>query len=681
MGRLVEQPIPYLFNGVSRQPSVVRLPSQVEEAENLSMSVVTGGFSKRASIRHLSNISTVALSGNVVVHGIDRSANEKYIVILTNNDLVVYDALTGAQKTVNFPDGKSYLSAAITGNTQFALTSIADYTLITNRTVITELDTATTGTITGVVEKFSDLPSTVVTGAIYKVTGEATELDDYYVIGNAAANAWVETVNPNGQNSFKSTKMPHVLVKETSGDFTFKKATWKSRAVGDSTLVPAPTFIGKSVQDITFYKDRLVFLADENVIFGQAGDYFNFWPQKATEVLDSDPIDVGNTTSTVALLKWAVPFRQSLFTTSDNVQFEVSQQERLTPGTASMDPSTFYKTSPNCKPVAIGNSLYFPSSDGNYGIVFEYFYDDSTITNTAADATKHVLGYIPNNIIQLAVDPPSQTLFALSAEDRDSIYAYNYYMKGEERVQSAWHRWNVGLDGVIQGILCMDSKLYIIVKRGASGFIETIKVSGESKDPYLPCEIKLDRRVTKTSGTYDAVNDWTTWTLPYAHLNDVIAVFGDGGLAGDLVPITYPASTTIRANGNHATGTIYIGLRYTSLGELSKIHYRNQDQSSVITGRLQLKTITLSYKDSGYFKVIVTPEFRDPIEYEFTGRIVGSGNNLVGSLAIEEEGRFRFPVYSKADTVKIEIQSDSYLPFTINNAAWTGFFNEISRQE
>jgi len=46
MGRLVEQPIPYLFNGVSRQPSVVRLPSQVEEAENLSMSVVTGGISQ-----------------------------------------------------------------------------------------------------------------------------------------------------------------------------------------------------------------------------------------------------------------------------------------------------------------------------------------------------------------------------------------------------------------------------------------------------------------------------------------------------------------------------------------------------------------------------------------------------------------------------------------------------------
>ena len=47
MGKLTEGRLPSLFGGVSRQPDAVRRPEQVETADNVLLSVTTGGFEKR----------------------------------------------------------------------------------------------------------------------------------------------------------------------------------------------------------------------------------------------------------------------------------------------------------------------------------------------------------------------------------------------------------------------------------------------------------------------------------------------------------------------------------------------------------------------------------------------------------------------------------------------------------
>ena len=53
MGKLVEQSIKTMYQGVSRQPDPVRLPGQVEEADNILVSIVTGGIENRPASRHI----------------------------------------------------------------------------------------------------------------------------------------------------------------------------------------------------------------------------------------------------------------------------------------------------------------------------------------------------------------------------------------------------------------------------------------------------------------------------------------------------------------------------------------------------------------------------------------------------------------------------------------------------
>ncbi len=55
----VEQTIPTLFNGVSRQPAKVRLTSQSQECDNLYPSVDTGGVTRRPPTHHVAELTAL----------------------------------------------------------------------------------------------------------------------------------------------------------------------------------------------------------------------------------------------------------------------------------------------------------------------------------------------------------------------------------------------------------------------------------------------------------------------------------------------------------------------------------------------------------------------------------------------------------------------------------------------
>ena len=104
MAQLVEQSIKTLYQGVSRQPDAVRLPGQVEDAENVTFSVVTGGFTSRSSTSHICEVPSISDSEEVSVHAYSRDNTEQYLVLVKNNSLQVLD-LFGNEYDVSKPDG------------------------------------------------------------------------------------------------------------------------------------------------------------------------------------------------------------------------------------------------------------------------------------------------------------------------------------------------------------------------------------------------------------------------------------------------------------------------------------------------------------------------------------------------------------------------------------------------
>jgi hypothetical protein len=773
MGKLIEQSIKTLYQGVSRQPDPVRLPGQVEEADNILVSVVTGGFESRPSSRHVTTMPNLSPTALPAVHSYSRDALERYVVLIEDGDMTIYD-LDGVQKTVNFPDGKGYLQGA---RDNFSFVTIADYTIVANSSKTVQmvpnsytpphrglincrvtnsssdysielyLESTQTWTTIWSVSLTTAYSNTELSANIYAnlslpagftatkmsdtIVIEGTEAfrlrhngsdptygpwtmtdvvgkreylpieapDDYYIAVGENIDAelygywakfdvdqggWVETFDPYEDNEFDATTMPHWLVREANGTFTFKQGEYKDRLCGDIETVPNPDFVGKEITSVVFHRNRLGFVSGETIFFSQSGKYFTFWPDFSTQSLDSDAFGLTASAETVNELKHAVGFRKSLFLTSNKAQFEVSGGQFLSPSTASVDLSTTYLTEEKCRPITLGNTLYFAAKSGRDALVFEYQYDDNSVSNVASDVTLHALSYIPAPIELMTGDSTNDMLVLLCSEERSSLYVYKMYVDVDTKAQSAWTRWTYGEGSDIKWAAVIDGELYVIIARNGEVFMERTFLRYELSNENHPYQVNMDRQVQIT-GVYDAATNLTTWTLPYRHNQNITAVLSTDfpiGLVGEVMTVNYTTDYEFTAVGNYSAGRAIIGTVFTSRVKLSKLYPRDPQnlRKTITSGRFQLRNVSLNFKDSGYFKVRITPEFRNSREFEFTGRIVGSGYSRIGIPAIPALGDFRVPVMTRADTVDIEIINDSEKPMNITSIDYVGFFNELTRQ-
>lgn len=134
---LLSQTIERLTDGVSQRPPQQRSPSQGTEQIN-GLSSLAEGLLKRPHSLHIAKLvpsddANFAGYGSAHIHTVDRTAAERYRVIMVDGDLRVFDAVTGLEHDVTFPDGKTYLDCNNASQDLRAVT-VGDFTFITNRT-------------------------------------------------------------------------------------------------------------------------------------------------------------------------------------------------------------------------------------------------------------------------------------------------------------------------------------------------------------------------------------------------------------------------------------------------------------------------------------------------------------------------------------------------------------------
>ena len=333
---------------------------------------------------------------------------------------------------------------------------------------------------------------------------------------------------------------------------------------------PQPTFVGKAITDVGFWNNRMALLADENTYLGESGDVLDMWAQKATQVLDTDPIDRAASTTRVTLLQWMAVFRKKLFVTAEQAQFELSGGANgLTPDNASLDLSTNYTASLSAKPVASGDVLYLASKSPTASVIFEYFFDEGSLNNKGADVTKHIGDFIPTEIIKIAADPTSGTTFYLSSGEQNSLFAYRTFFDGDQKVQSAWGKYTFGDSesaALIHGFDVMSGYVILVIERDDGNiYLEQMSIEREVADATVLYTPLLDQRDALT-GSYDSTNDATTWTTLWEHSDDAKVVLG-ASLAepGRQPTLFYPDKFTLALATVTAGQTVIInGLTFTA---------------------------------------------------------------------------------------------------------------------
>ena len=483
--------------------------------------------------------------------------------------------------------------------------------------------------------------------------------DDYYV--KFSNGVWKETVEPNVLIDIDAATLPHKLSKLPSGDFQFDQVSYADRKVGNDDTNPYPSFIGYTLADIFFHRNRLGLLADENVIFARAGEFtdFDFFRKSVLAIVDSDPIDVAVSSNKVSILKHAVPFNEALLLFSDLTQFKVTADPILTPETINVASTTEFEASLIAKPASAGKYVYFATKRGAWSGMWEYFVDTDTDVNDATETTAHVPEYLRGVVTNIQASSNEDMLIAQAADDPTAIYVYRYYWSGREKLQSSWSRWT--FNGDVLGVSFNLSDIYVLIKRSNNLFLEKINLSVDDATVYTTgnFSIHLDRRVTLETGGLT--------TVPYT---DAATVYVDQ--TGKLIQVGAVAAKLANSE------KVYAGVPFTFKYQFSEPVLK-QDNKPITTGQLHIRNYAVVYNKTAYFTVSVTPLKRAPYVRTFTGRLVGSGANILSAAAIES-GTYRFGVLGHAGSVDIVLESDNHLPCIFQSAEWEGFYVLRSRR-
>jgi hypothetical protein len=728
---LVNRPIAALYNGVSQQPPTLRLPSQAEENINVYSSVVDGAR-KRPPTEHLATLD-IDVGASYHLHTINRDSSHRYIVVITNGDLKVYN-LAGEEQTVSFPHGKDYLLAA-EPKTDIHCMTVADYTFILNRTTVVQMSeegadidnqpsnywwlnrsasyaiaseflsglvaqqiqySANLGYTTnkGTKQSFQDLPETSSNGDLYEITGtDETKFTTYYVVRDGAV--WNETVKPGLRNLLDATTMPHALVRKSDGTFEFGPFSFAPRRVGDENTNKNPSFIGRTINDLFFYKNRLGFATDENVVLSRAGDFGNFYRLTVLDALADEVIDIAASETKVTLINHAVPFDTSMMLFSEQVQFRLNHGDVLKAGSCSLDPATEYTCLPDVRPVALGSNVYFPAEAEGWAIIREYYVRDNSESTDAGNITAHVPRYIPAGVKGLAGSSTHDVLFVYTSGAPNSLFVYKFYWTEDNtKIQSAWSRWEFAANATIQSAEVLGDSLYLVIHYAGPDDDDTIDdvvtlermaLQSGAKAPGLGYQIYLDRRAALT-GTYLPTTNVTEFSLPYVANQDTYRVVRGAahttpGSLVDMTGWTWVDGSTLQIPGDLSAGPCLLGENYVERFEFSQVFYANAQGVPVVSGRLQLRTYTMYFLDAAYFKTEVSPYGISPdIEEvipskiaEFDGKTLGQVDLTLGS-PVFSAGSYTFTVWGDSTAAKLAVVNDTPYSLTLQQAEWEGFY-------
>ena len=359
------------------------------------------------------------------------------------------------------------------------------------------------------VQNFTDLPITAPHGFISKITGIPDSAgDEYYVkhISNSisgflpagsngsstpagifAVNTgiWEETISPAIKFKIEPSTMPHAIVKlndsnflftpingETatynlspSGTISYTAPSWGEKEAGDDESNQNPSFIGKSISNLFFFKNRLGILSGESVILSQAGEFFKFFKSTTSQILDSDPIDISSSTAEIGNLYHAVPFYDRVVLFANGLQFSLQSDGELTSKSVSLQQSTSFNIDINSEPIAIGNKIYFSVSKGNFSSVQEYFINPNTILLDGIDITANVPSYLNGSIGQFSGSDISSILLCSSTTQQNELGVYKFFYSGDEKIQSSWSKWSFGVGNNVKLTYVNKDKIYFVLEK------------------------------------------------------------------------------------------------------------------------------------------------------------------------------------------------------------------------
>lgn len=557
-----------------------------------------------------------------------------------------------------------------------------------------------------IIDDFSKLPSLGSTASppIKVVEGASRDNLGYYVRfegnGDGETGSWRETVSlyadPDAghknpvqgttrlSRGFDPDTMPRALVNSGINIFTITVPNWGTRKVGDSLSAKDPSFVGKTIRNMFFHRNRLGFLTVDAVSLSEANSFFNFYPTTVIQVLDTDRVDVKANSTLVDDFHGATSFDRDLFVFGSRTQYRLVGEPLLTPKTAEMKLVTGFDSNPQITPLTIGSRVYFSSPRGVYSSFREMYLTNDNVLD-APLITAQSPEYIPSEIRHMAAST-SDDLLAVCPVNADALFIYAYYFQGAEKLMGGWSRWEfVRADGsFIHPIHAefLNSRLILTLRTSEAIAVVEMDVAlsdkgvlGEYRVACMDFSLDYPSEFMELDGlgntTVDAIG------LEIAENAVAVIVDAEAPEAGQEVPVTYDALENRYVLPGDYTGydALRIGLRVQSAYTFSEFYARRASPAGgTITDtltRLSIRRVEVVYENGTEFRAEVIPEARATrFTYEPSNAAVTYAEYAGQYPYKNGAGLFRFSVNTKNTDTLLTLVSDSVHPVDFLSATW-----------
>lgn len=794
----VSQRIPNLLGGVSQQPDSLKLPGQVRVAQNC-VPDPTYGMLKRAGLKLVSALAGATSDGRWF--SIFRDQQERYIgQFSATGDLRIWDASTGAAKTVNAISTAAKAYIANCAAADFEMLQINDYNFVLNRsktvatldtlsqpkpptatvtvnligydstykvkvdtftasyttpatgtldvsTVVSSLATSIAGlngggkystiiagttivvrrvdgndfTITGEggtnaqallvykdsVPNVSRLPTSCENGVVMKVSNlDEAEGDDYYVEfkvtqggSTVGTGIWEETVKPGIKTHIDPDTMPHVVIREADGTFTFRSLNeadkagedlyWVKRQVGDDETNPFPSIVGKKITGLGFFRNRLVILSGSNVLCSQPGSYFNLFRVSVLAQTDGDSIDLASGSTRPVDLRFALGDQQGLMLFSSSTQFMLtSDADQFGPVTAALKRFSTYDMNPEISPVETGISYVFVDQNQSSSKVTEMVATSVDNRPAVADLSRTAPNYVPASLRSMISSSSASHISFLGEQDRTKLKVFRFFNNSGERVLASWMEWLLPGPCTFQAT---DQDILYLVTEQANGIcLSTVSLLSDVEGTAinssgLPYEYRLDLFTDSPTLTYDSASEKTRVFFKdgaYDPSLEPVVVVNDSATERGSVYINPPAYNSggwyVEIPGDR-TGAVKVVLGYSYEYRLElPVFYRKasgqdgRSQSDVINIP-RVTRMVIQSNDTGPYGATVSVLGRPSKTYTFEQAVANT--YLANSEPIPELIDNVIPVYGKGTDSKVTISSRTPFPLSLVAATWYGIYS------
>lgn len=552
--------------------------------------------------------------------------------------------------------------------------------------------------VKGFARDISKLPEQCFDGYTLKVSNtEESDADDYFVKFNTqspgipGAGSWEETVAPGIKTNLNTSTLPHALIRQADGSFTLDSLSsdsafggWAGRVVGDENSNPEPSFVGRTITDMFFHKNRLGFLSEDAVIMSQPGDYFNFFVTSAIAVSDADPIDMTASSTKPAILKAAVTSPKGLILFAEYSQFLMSTSElAFSSATVQLKEISNYYYRSKVLPLNSGVSVAFISESATYSKVLEMAVDSVENRPVVADITRVIPEYLPSNFKFGEVMPNNNML--IFGDDTGTIYTFKFFNNGDERQLAGWTRWQY--PGDVNMFATEDDLCYIVLK--AAGGKHILVKSELIDDPdEAPLDVgfskftpRLDAMVegsTLTTSVEDALN--TRIIIPanvmfYDTTYNVVVTSGSFRATFRRVLPEYDAVNDnyyVIVNTDLLTADWVLGAQFNASVTLPSIFVNQEGKAD----RVNIPTVTLMHLDlyySGRYEILIDKLGYD--QQQLDADMTRSNIYDADQAPINEISTQTVPVMSRGDIIKTTINAPDPFPSAITGYSWEGHYN------